>query len=245
MAFQDHKKVNISSNDFVIISATPIPGNEKSVGKVVNELMRHGAEVVYEKMYDVHVSGHANQEELKLMLSLIKPRYFIPVHGEQKHLSKHAMLANQVGMSSKDIIIAEIGKTVEVCEGTFRENGMVPAGRVLVDGSGVGDVGQVVLRDRTKLAQDGIITVVLTIDSAANEIVAGPDIVSRGFVYVRESEEIIGEMEQVALEAAQDCLDNDIRDWASIKASIRDEVSQIVYERTRRTPMILPIIMEV
>jgi len=245
MAFSDHKKVNISSNDFVIISATPIPGNEKSVSKVVNELMRHGAEVVYEKMYDVHVSGHANQEELKLMLGLVKPRYFIPVHGEQRHLTKHAMLANQVGMASRDIIIPEIGKTVEVCDGTFRENGMVPAGRVYVDGSGVGDVGQVVLRDRTKLSQDGIITVVLTIESVSGEIVAGPDIVSRGFVYVRESEEIMDEMRQVAYDAAVTCIENDIRDWASIKSSIRDEVGQLVYERTRRAPMILPIIMEV
>lgn len=245
MAFQDHRKVNISSNDFVIISATPIPGNEKSVSKVVNELMRHGAEVVYEKMYDVHVSGHASQEELKLMLALINPRYFIPVHGEQKHLTKHAMLANQMGMASRDIIIAEIGKTVEVCDGMFHENGVVPAGKVFVDGSGVGDVGQVVIRDRTKLSQDGIITVVLTIDSASGEIIAGPDIVTRGFVYVRESEEIMDEMKHAASDAAEDCIDNDIRDWASIKSSIRDSVGQLVYERTRRSPMILPIIMEV
>lgn len=245
MAFQDHRKVNISSNDFVIISATPIPGNEKSVSKVVNELMRHGAEVVYEKMYDVHVSGHASQEELKIMLALLKPRYFIPVHGEQKHLTKHAMLANQMGMASRDIIIAEIGKTIEVCDGMFHEKGVVPAGKVFVDGSGVGDVGQVVLRDRTKLSQDGIITVVLTIDSASGEVVAGPDIVSRGFVYIRESEEIMEEMKRAAAEATEDCIDNDIRDWASIKSSIRDSVGQLVYERTRRTPMILPIIMEV
>ena len=245
MAFQDHRKVNISSNDFVIISATPIPGNEKSVSKVVNELMRHGAEVVYEKMYDVHVSGHASQEELKIMLALLKPRYFIPVHGEQKHLTKHAMLANQMGMASRDIIIAEIGKTIEVCDGMFHEQGVVPAGKVFVDGSGVGDVGQVVLRDRTKLSQDGIITVVLTIDSASGEVLAGPDIVSRGFVYIRESEEIMEEMKRAAAEATEDCIDNDIRDWASIKSSIRDSVGQLVYERTRRTPMILPIIMEV
>ncbi|MCQ2461440.1 MAG: ribonuclease J [Clostridia bacterium] len=245
MAFQDHRKVNISSNDFVIISATPIPGNEKSVSKVVNELMRHGAEVVYEKMYDVHVSGHASQEELKIMLALLKPRYFIPVHGEQKHLTKHAILANQMGMASRDIIIAEIGKTIEVCDGMFHEQGVVPAGKVFVDGSGVGDVGQVVLRDRTKLSQDGIITVVLTIDSASGEVLAGPDIVSRGFVYIRESEEIMEEMKRAAAEATEDCIDNDIRDWASIKSSIRDSVGQLVYERTRRTPMILPIIMEV
>lgn len=245
IAFQDHKKVNISANDYVIISAKPIPGNEKSVSKVVNELMRHGAEVVYESMYDVHVSGHACQEELKLMLALVHPRYFIPVHGEQKHLSNHAMLANLMGMPSRDIIIPENGKTVEVCDGMFHENGMVPAGKVFVDGSGVGDVGQVVLRDRTKLSQDGLITVVLTIDSASGEVVAGPDIVSRGFVYVRESEEIMDEMKAVAREATEDCIKNDIRDWTSIKNSIRDGIGQLVYERTRRSPMILPIIMEV
>ena len=245
MAFQDHRKVNISSNDFVIISATPIPGNEKSVSKVVNELMRHGAEVVYEKMYDVHVSGHANQEELKLMFALLHPKYFIPVHGEQKHLVKHAMLANLMGMPSRDIIIPDIGKTIEVCDGMFHENGMVPAGKVFVDGAGVGDVGQIVLRDRTKLSQDGIITVVLTIDSASGEVVAGPDIVSRGFVYVRESEAIMDEMKEAATDAVYDCLDNDVRDWASIKSSIRDEIGALVYEKTRRSPMILPIIMEV
>ena len=245
MAFQDHRKVNISSNDFVIISATPIPGNEKSVSKVVNELMRHGAEVVYEKMYDVHVSGHANQEELKLMFALLHPKYFIPVHGEQKHLVKHAMLANLMGMPSRDIIIPDIGKTIEVCDGMFHENGMVPAGKVFVDGAGVGDVGQIVLRDRTKLSQDGIITVVLTIDSASGEVVAGPDIVSRGFVYARESEAIMDEMKEAATDAVYDCLDNDVRDWASIKSSIRDEIGALVYEKTRRSPMILPIIMEV
>lgn len=245
MAFQDHKKVNISSNDYVIISATPIPGNEKAVSKVVNELMRHGAEVVYEKMYDVHVSGHACQEELKVMLGLIGPRYFVPVHGEQKHLSKHAMLANQMGMPSRDIIIPDIGKTIEVCDGMFHEKGVVPAGNVFVDGSGVGDVGQVVLRDRTKLSQDGIITIVLTIDSASGEVISGPDIVSRGFVYVRESEELMDVLKETASEAIAECIENDLRDWTSLKSKIRDEVGLIVYEKTRRSPMILPIIMEV
>lgn len=245
MAFSDHRKVNITANDYVIISATPIPGNEKSVTKVVNELMKHGAEVIYERMYEVHVSGHANQEELKLMLGLVKPKYFIPVHGEQKHLMKHASLAMQMGMDSKNIIISDIGKTVEVSEDSFKISGTVPAGKVFVDGTGVGDVGSVVLRDRTKLAQDGIITVVLTLDSASGSVIAGPDIVTRGFVYVRESEEIMEDLKEVAMWAVDNCVENDIHDWATIKARIRDEISRLVYEKTRRSPMILPIIMEV
>lgn len=245
MAFSDHRKVNITANDYVIISATPIPGNEKSVTKVVNELMKHGAEVIYERMYEVHVSGHASQEELKLMLGLVKPKYFIPVHGEQKHLMKHATLAMQMGMESKNIIIADIGKTVEVSEDSFKISGTVPAGKVFVDGTGVGDVGSVVLRDRTKLAQDGIITVVLTLDSASGSVIAGPDIVTRGFVYVRESEEIMEDLKEVAMWAVDNCVENEIHDWATIKARIRDEISRLVYEKTRRSPMILPIIMEV
>lgn len=245
MAFSDHRKVNITANDYVIISATPIPGNEKSVTKVVNELMKHGAEVIYERMYEVHVSGHASQEELKLMLGLVKPKYFIPVHGEQKHLMKHATLAMQMGMESKNIIIADIGKTVEVSEDSFKISGTVPAGKVFVDGTGVGDVGSVVLRDRTKLAQDGIITVVLTLDSASGSVIAGPDIVTRGFVYVRESEEIMEDLKEVAMWAVDNCIENEIHDWATIKARIRDEISRLVYEKTRRSPMILPIIMEV
>lgn len=245
MAFSDHRKVNITANDYVIISATPIPGNEKSVTKVVNELMKHGAEVIYERMYEVHVSGHASQEELKLMLGLVNPKYFIPVHGEQKHLMKHATLALQMGMESKNIIIADIGKTVEVSEDSFKISGTVPAGKVFVDGTGVGDVGSVVLRDRTKLAQDGIITVVLTLDSASGSVIAGPDIVTRGFVYVRESEEIMEDLKEVAMWAVDNCIENEIHDWATIKARIRDEISRLVYEKTRRSPMILPIIMEV
>ena len=245
MAFSDHRKVNITANDYVIISATPIPGNEKMVTKVVNELMRHGAEVVYEKMYEVHVSGHAYQEELKLMLGLVHPKYFIPVHGEQKHLAKHAMLAEQMGIPSNNIIISDIGKTIEVSNDYIKEAGTVPAGRVFVDGTGVGDVGSVVLRDRTRLAQDGIITVVLTLDAASGSVIAGPDIVSRGFVYVREAEELMDDLHAVAMWAVENCVDNDIHDWSTIKSRIRDEISRIVYEKTKRSPMILPIIMEV
>lgn len=245
MAFSDHRKVNITSSDYVIISATPIPGNEKMVTKVINELMKHGAEVVYERMYDVHVSGHAYQEELKLMFGLVKPKYFIPVHGEQKHLAKHAILAQQMGVPTDNIIISDVGKVVEVSENGIREAGTVPAGKVFVDGTGVGDVGSVVLRDRTRLAQDGIITVVLTMDSASGTVVSGPDIVSRGFVYVREAEELMEDLHEVAMWAVENCIDNDIHDWTTIKSRIRDEISRLVYEKTKRSPMILPIIMEV
>lgn len=245
MAFSDHRKVNITSSDYVIISATPIPGNEKMVTKVINELMKRGAEVVYERMYDVHVSGHAYQEELKLMFGLVKPKYFIPVHGEQKHLAKHAILAQQMGVPPDNIIISDVGKVVEVSENGIREAGTVPAGKVFVDGTGVGDVGSVVLRDRTRLAQDGIITVVLTMDSASGTVVSGPDIVSRGFVYVREAEELMEDLHEVAMWAVENCIDNDIHDWTTIKSRIRDEISRLVYEKTKRSPMILPIIMEV
>lgn len=245
MAFSDHRKVNITSSDYVIISATPIPGNEKMVTKVINELMKRGAEVVYERMYDVHVSGHAYQEELKLMFGLIKPKYFIPVHGEQKHLSKHAILAQQMGVPTENIIISDNGRVVEISDNGIREAGTVPAGKVFVDGTGVGDVGSVVLRDRTRLAQDGIITVVLTMDSASGTVISGPDIVSRGFVYVREAEELMEDLREVAVWAVENCIDNGIHDWNTIKARIRDEISRIVYEKTKRSPMILPIIMEV
>lgn len=204
MAFSDHRKVSICPNDCVIISANPIPGNEKTVSKVVNELMKLGAEVVYEKMYDVHVSGHACQEEQKLMLGIIKPKYFIPVHGEQKHLRKHAGLALSMGMDPKNILIADNGVEVSLSEKEFRVSGNVPSGRVFVDGYGVGDVGSIVLRDRKHLAQDGLIIVVATIDSKTGELLSGPDVVSRGFVYVRESEELIEDACKVAQRILED-----------------------------------------
>ncbi len=245
MATSDHRQVTITANDYVIISATPIPGNEKTVSRVVNDLIKLGAEVVYERMYDVHVSGHAYQEELKLMLGLIQPKYFIPVHGEQRHLQKHKMLAEAMGIPSSNIIISDIGRVVEVSEDAIRSAGTIPAGRVFVDGYGVGDVGSVVMRDRTRLAQDGIMTVVVTMDSDTSEVISGPDIISRGFVYVRESEELIEDAREIAMWAIENCLDNDIRDWATIKSRMRDEISRLIYERTKRSPMILPIIMEV
>ena len=244
MAMNDHKKVNITPMDFIIISATPIPGNEKFVTRVVNELMKSGAEVVYEAMYEVHVSGHACQEELKLMQSLTKPKFFIPVHGEYKHLKKHADLALQMGMPKENVIIAEIGNVIETDGNTMKVVSQVPAGRVLVDGLGVGDVGSIVLRDRKHLAQDGLIIIVIGIDRATNEIVAGPDIISRGFVYVRESEELMVEARLLLTDTLSNCSAGELREWNSLKGKMRDALSDYIYQKTKRSPMILPIIME-
>ena len=245
MAMNDHKKVNINCNDFIIISATPIPGNEKYVTKVVNELMKSGAEVVYEKMYEVHVSGHACQEELKLMLALTKPKFFIPVHGEYKHLKKHAQLAVEMGIPEDHIIIGEIGNVIETDGVDMRITSRVPAGRILVDGLGVGDVGSIVLRDRKHLAQDGLIIVVIAIDKASNIVVSGPDIISRGFVYVRESEELIDEAKQILNDTLAQCSIHDLREWNSLKSKLKDALSEYIYSKTKRSPMILPIIMEI
>ena len=245
MAMNDHKKVNINCNDFIIISATPIPGNEKFVTKVVNELMKSGAEVVYEKMYEVHVSGHACQEELKLMLALTKPKFFIPVHGEYKHLKKHAQLAVDMGIPESNIIIGEIGNVIETDGIDMRITSRVPAGRILVDGLGVGDVGSIVLRDRKHLAQDGLIIVVIAIDKASNIIASGPDIISRGFVYVRESEELIDEAKQVLNGTLAQCSIHELREWNSLKTKLKDALSEYIYSKTKRSPMILPIIMEI
>lgn len=245
MAMNDHKKVNINCNDFIIISATPIPGNEKYVTKVVNELMKSGAEVVYEKMYEVHVSGHACQEELKLMLALTKPKFFIPVHGEYKHLKKHGQLAIEMGIPESNIIIGEIGNVIETDGVDMRITSRVPAGRILVDGLGVGDVGSIVLRDRKHLAQDGLIIVVIAIDKASNIVVSGPDIISRGFVYVRESEELMDEAKQVLNSTLAQCSIHDLREWNSLKTKLKDALSEYIYSKTKRSPMILPIIMEI
>lgn len=245
MAMSEHRKVSITPNDFIIISATPIPGNEKFVTRVVNELMRAGAEVVYEAMYEVHVSGHACQEELKLMLSLVKPKFFIPVHGEYKHLKKHAGIAKQIGIPPERILIGEIGNVIETDGVDMKITGQVPAGKVLVDGLGVGDVGAIVLRDRKHLAQDGLIIAVVTIDSTTGELLSGPDVVSRGFVYVRESEALMEEAKQVLTKALQKCLDGNHREWNAMKNKMKDALSDFIYARTKRDPMILPIIMEV
>ena len=244
MAMNDHKKVNITPMDFIIISATPIPGNEKFVTRVVNELMKSGAEVVYEAMYEVHVSGHACQEELKLMQALTRPKFFIPVHGEYKHLKKHADIARQMGMPNENIIIAEIGNVIETDGVSMKVVSQVPSGRVLVDGLGVGDVGSIVLRDRKHLAQDGLIIIVIGIEKATNEIVAGPDIISRGFVYVRESDELISQSKAVLNNTLYGCSYAELREWNSVKGKLRDALSDYIYEKTKRSPMILPIIME-
>ena len=245
MAFSDHRKVEIHPNDYVIISATPIPGNEKTVSRVVNELMKLGADVVYEKMYEVHVSGHACQEELKMIMGIVKPKYFIPVHGELKHLRKHAGLALSMGIPKENILIADNGRVAEISKKALRCTSTVPAGRVFVDGYGVGDVGSVVLRDRKHLAQDGLVIVAVCIDRESGMIVSGPDVVTRGFVYVKESEELINAAREVAVEAIEAQTDGGYFDWNSIKASLRDEISHLMYEHTKRSPMILPVIMEV
>ena len=245
MAFSDHKKVEIRPDDYVIISATPIPGNEKTVGKVVNELLKLGAQVIYEKMYDVHVSGHACQEELKLIMGLVKPKYFIPVHGEQKHLRKHAMLAEGMGIGTENIFIADNGYVAEITNQSIKSAAPVPAGRVFVDGYGVGDVGSVVLRDRKHLGQDGIIVVTASVDYETGQLIAGPEVISRGFVYVKENEELIAQARKVAEKALETCYYSNISDINAIKGKLRDAVSHFVYEQTKRSPMILPVIMEV
>lgn len=245
MAFSGHRKVSVGPNDCIIISANPIPGNEKTVGNVINELMKLGADVIYEKSYGVHVSGHACQEELKLMMGIIKPKYFIPVHGEQKHIRKHAQLAESMGIPKSNIFIADNGVCLEISQNGIKPLENIPSGQVFVDGSGVGDVGNVVLRDRKRLAEDGLIIVVATMDTYTGEILAGPDIMTRGFVYVRESEELIEEARDIARYAIENCIYNNIRDWNTIKSRVRDEVSHLMYEKTKRSPMILSIIMEV
>ncbi|MGE5379801.1 MAG: ribonuclease J [Methylocystaceae bacterium] len=245
MATSDHRWVEIMPGDTVIISATPIPGNEKLVARTVDLLMRQGAEVVYERESGVHVSGHASQEEMKIMLGMIKPRYFVPTHGEYRHLMKHAKLAESMGIPSQRIFVIENGQVLEVTKKKAGVVSRVTAGRVLVDGLGVGDVGNIVLRDRKQLSQDGIIIVVVTLNKEDGIVVAGPDIVTRGFVYVRESEQLIEDAKIKVKEALDACTIKRVTEWAAIKAQVRDTLSKYLYEQTRRRPMILPIIMEV
>ena len=245
MAMNDHRKITVTPNDFIILSASPIPGNEESVTRVINALLRQGAEVIYEKTYDLHTSGHAQQDELKLMLALTKPRFFMPVHGEYKHLKKHCDLAAAMGVPRENMIIGEIGRIVELSPEQIALGGTVPSGSVMVDGLGVGDVGSIVLRDRKHLAQDGLIIVVVAMDSATGEVVSGPDIVSRGFVYVREAEDMMNDARRVCLRAVSRCREQEIQDWGSIKTAIKDQLGQFVWGRTKRSPMILPIIQEV
>ena len=221
MAYSDHRKVMVGEGDFIIISANPIPGNEKTVGNVVDELLKRGCKVIYESMYDVHVSGHACQEELKIIHRLVRPKYFIPVHGEQKHLRKHAELAEFLGMDKKNIFIPDVGTTVEVNENYMKEAPSVPAGKVFVDGLGVGDVGSIVLRDRKHLGQDGLIIIVASLDVYDGHVISGPDIVSRGFVYVRESEGLLDEVKKLALDILEDCAEKNIHEWGIIKNRIK------------------------
>ena len=245
MAASEHRKLNILEGDTVIISATPVPGNEKLVSKVINQLFKKGAEVIYGSLQSIHVSGHACQEELKLMQALVKPRFFIPVHGEYRHLKQHGELAVRVGLPEKNFVIADNGDIIEITRDSIRKNGTVSSGQVFVDGLGVGDVGNIVLRDRKHLSQDGILTVVVTIDKNTSRIIAGPDIISRGFVYVRESEDLMDEAKSIVREVLKDCEDKNITDWATMKSSIRDGLRLYLYEKTKRKPMILPIIMEI
>ena len=245
MAFGDHRKVSVGAGDFIIISATPIPGNEKLVTKVINELLKLNAQVVYEKMYDVHVSGHACQEELKLMLNLTKPKFFIPVHGEQKHLVKHAALAESVGVKHENTLITTNGRVIEITQDSMKVTESVQAGSILVDGFGVGDVGNVVLRDRKHLAEDGIIVVAVSVDSVTREVIAGPEIITRGFVYVKEAERLMDDTREVACDILERCYVNNIRDWGMVKSRVRDGLSRHLYEQTGRSPMILPVILEI
>ena len=245
MAFADHRKVEVGPGDCIILSARPIPGNEKTVGTVINELLKRGCEVISDSALQVHVSGHASQEELKIIQSLVKPKYFLPVHGEQLHLRNHASLANQMGVPLANIFIGNNGDAVELNRDYMKQLPTVPAGRILVDGLGVGDVGSIVLRDRKHLAEDGLIVVVCTISQGDGHIVAGPDVVSRGFVYVRESESLMVDARNRVSAVLEYCADSDIRDWGTLKTQIKDELSKLLYDKTRRNPMILPIIMEI
>jgi len=244
MASSDHRKVSVGCNDFIIISARPIPGNEKLVARVVNQLMQLGAEVIYEKKHETHVSGHACQDELRLMICLTRPKFILPMHGEFKHQSKVVELAAGMGMDKESVIIPAMGQILELDGESVKMTGEVPAGAVMVDGLGVGDVGSIVLRDRKHLAEDGLIVVVATINTKSRKLIAGPDIISRGFVYVRESEEMINQAQAIARNAAEACLNNGIRDWGSLKQRMKDDVSKFFYGQTKRSPMILVVLQE-
>ena len=245
IAFSTHRQIEIQPGDRVIISASAIPGNENSIDTVVNELYRKDAEVLNEWELALHVSGHACQEELKIMHALVHPKFFIPVHGEQRHLKTHAKLARQMGMDPRNIIISDIGKVIELTKDSARINGTVPSGKVLVDGYGVGDVGSVVLRDRKHLAQDGMIVIVVSMSGEDGSLVSGPDIITRGFVYVKESEGLMDELKEVAETSLADCVERHITDWATIKSTLKGDMSTYLYKKTKRNPMILPVIMEV
>ncbi len=245
MAAGDHRKISVSSKDVIIISATPIPGNEKSVNRVVNDLLKLGAEVIYKSVHEIHVSGHGCQDELKMMLSVVKPKFFLPVHGEFKHLKAHANLAIATGVKEENIYIGNIGQVIELTATSMKVIGSVPAGKTLVDGLGVGDVGSIVLRDRKHLSEDGLIVVVTTIEGEYGSIISGPDIVSRGFVYIRESEYLIEDAKKIVKKSLDDCSEKNIKEWGIIKGKVKDSLSDFIYKKTKRNPMILPIIIEI
>ena len=244
MAFNSHKQIDITSDDRIIISASAIPGNEKSISRIINELYRKGADVAYEKSEGLHVSGHACQEELKLIHGLVQPKFFIPLHGEQRHLQLHARLAQSMGMNPRNTMVGALGTVFELTGRTCKEAGTVPAGQVFVDGASVGDVGSVVLRDRRHLADDGMIVVVVTLSAEDGLVLSGPDIITRGFIYVKESEGLMDELREVSMEAIERCQRKNVRDWAAIKSAIKNDISGYLYKTTKRNPMILPVITE-
>ena len=245
MAFSGHRQVEIDAGDRVIISASAIPGNELMISKVIDELFSKGAEVIYDRSSNLHVSGHACQEELKMMMALTKPKYFIPLHGETRMLYKHADMAKSMGIEPKNVVVSGIGHVIEMTGKTIRENGTVPSGQVLVDGMGIGDVGSVVLRDRKHLADEGMIVVIMTMSSEDGSIISEPEIITRGFVYVKESDEIMDELRRVVTESLDSCSNQRVSDWASIKSKVKSNLSGYLYKHTRRSPMILPVIIEV
>lgn len=245
IASGNHRSIQLEKGDMVIISSTPIPGNKKAVSSVIDDLTEKGAKVIYEAIEDVHVSGHACEQELRLIHALLKPKFFVPVHGEYMHLLSHSKIAENMGMDKSNIFILEIGDVLELSRNKAQMSKKVPAGRVLIDGLGIGDIGNVVLRDRKDLAKDGIITVVIAINRESRSIISGPDIITRGFVYVRDSEELIREIRRIVSKSVQRCLDNDVTQWSEIKSTIRREVDTYVYTKMKRKPIVLPIITEI
>ncbi len=244
IAYSDHRQIEINRGDLVIISASPIPGNEKTISNVINELYKKGADVIHQSLAEVHVSGHACREELKIILGLVKPKYFIPVHGEERHLKRHAELGMEMGIDKKRVFRMEIGQVLEMDASGAKITGSVQSGAVLVDGYGVGDVGNIVLRDRKHLAEDGIIMVVMAINAKTNALISGPEIISRGFIYMRENEAIMEELRRVAAASVQDALRQRQHDWNTVKAGVKNALSNCIYDGTHRKPMILPVILE-
>jgi beta-CASP RNase J family ribonuclease len=245
IAFSNHKKISIEPDDLFIISASPIPGNGKLISKVINQLFKKGADVIYEDLEEVHVSGHAYQEELKLIHTLIRPKYFMPVHGEYRHLKHHADLAKSLGMSSNDIFVMETGQILKIDKNEAKVDGRVRTGNIFVDGLGVGDVGNIVLRDRRNLAKDGMVTIVIAIERETYSIASGPDVITRGFVYVKESGELINELRNITAKVVEECLADKILEWSVLKPSIKQVVERFLYTKTQRRPSVIPIIMEV